>query len=178
MFFCANSSFTIYQQVYFCTCTLQFQDFTQVSFEQTWKNGAIKAQKKNFFLPHGLQWLCTKICFWFVNVVLVSGVPAGSRLVCTVIYWFLEVESRTQGLRPRAQKNPRPRAQKNLRPRTDPFEAKNRNARGQAQGPRTQRGSDFKKKRSSLPKFVNFLEHSGVLQKQKKTKKGLRCDIS
>ena len=39
-------------------------------FKETWKNGAIKAQK-NFFLPHGLQWLCTKICFWFVNVVLV-----------------------------------------------------------------------------------------------------------
>ena len=43
----------------------------------------------------------------------------------------------TQGSRPRprTQKNPRPRT---AFPRTDPLEAKDRNARGQGQGPRTQ----------------------------------------
>ena len=45
-----------------------------------------------------------------------------------------EVESRTQGSRPRpkTQKNPKPRT---AFPRTDPLEAKDRNVRGQ--GPRT-----------------------------------------
>ena len=55
-------------------------------------------------------------------------------------------------------------------PRTDPLEAKNRNARGQGQGPRTQRGTDLKKKtkkRSLLQKFVNFSKkNSGVLKKK------------
>ena len=45
-----------------------------------------------------------------------------------------EVESRTQGSRPR---NPRPRPRTAF-PRTDTLEAKGRNARGQGQGPRTQ----------------------------------------
>ena len=45
-----------------------------------------------------------------------------------------EVESRTQGSRPRTEKkNPRPRPRTAL-PRTDPLEAKDRNARGQGQG--------------------------------------------
>ena len=63
---------------------------------------------------------------------------------------FSEVESRTQGSRPR----PRPRTQKNPRPRTalsrtDPLEAKDRNARGQGQGPRKQAPAFSEKKRSS-----------------------------
>ena len=45
-----------------------------------------------------------------------------------------EVESRTQGFRPRTQRNPRPRPRRAL-PRTDPLEVKDRNTRGQ--GPRT-----------------------------------------
>ena len=54
-----------------------------------------------------------------------------------------EVESRTQGLRPRprTQKNPRTRT---ALPRTDPLEAKDRNARGQ--GPTTQAQMFTKKK--------------------------------
>ena len=42
-----------------------------------------------------------------------------------------EEESRTQGLRPRTQKNPRPNT---ALPRTDLLEAQDRNARGQGQG--------------------------------------------
>ena len=48
---------------------------------------------------------------------------------CQVVEWYLEteVESRTQGSRPRP-----------AFPTTDPLEAKDRNARGQGEGPRTQ----------------------------------------
>ena len=76
-----------------------------------------------------------------------------------------EVESRTQGSRPRT-----------AFPRTDTLEAKDRNARGQGQGPRTQaqvlsklksrRSPKKKKKKKGLHK--NFL---GDLQKKKKKKK-------
>ena len=61
-----------------------------------------------------------------------------------------EVESRTQGSRPRprTQKNPKPRA---AFPRTDTLEAKDRNARGQ--GPRTQAQVLSKKKKRSSQKF-------------------------
>ena len=49
------------------------------------------------------------------------------------------MESKTPGSRPRprTQKNPRPRPRTAF-PRTDTLEAKDRNARGQGQGPRTQ----------------------------------------
>ena len=55
------------------------------------------------------------------------------------------VKSRTQESRPRprTQKNPRPRP-KTAFPKTDPLEAKDRNARGQGQGPRT-RAQGFSK---------------------------------
>ena len=53
-----------------------------------------------------------------------------------------EVESRTKGSRPRTQKNLRPKTDF---PRTDSLEAKDRNARGQGQGPRTQRTCVFQK---------------------------------
>ena len=43
------------------------------------------------------------------------------------------------------EKNPRPRPSTAL-PRTDPLEAKDRNARGQGQVPRTHRGCDLQKK--------------------------------
>ena len=69
-----------------------------------------------------------------------------------------EVESRTQGSRPR------PRT---AFPRTDTLEAKDRNARGQGQGPRTQaQVLSKKKKKKGLHK--NF---SGDLQKKKKKKR-------
>ena len=62
-----------------------------------------------------------------------------------------EVESRTQGLRPRlrsrTQKNCRPRP-KTAFPRTDPLEAKDRNARCQSQGRRAL-AQVFSEKRSS-----------------------------
>ena len=64
------------------------------------------------------------------------------------------MESRTQGSRPspRTQKNPRPRPRTAF-PRTDTLEAKDRNARGQGQGPRTQAQVLSKKKRSSQKYF-------------------------
>ena len=52
----------------------------------------------------------------------------GNNMVCRLNY-LSEVESKTQGSRPR------PRT---ALPRTDPLEAKDRNARGQGQGPRTE----------------------------------------
>ena len=61
------------------------------------------------------------------------------------------------------KKNPRPRT---AFPRTDTLEAKDRNARGQGQGPRTQAQVLSKKKKKGLHK--NF---SGDLQKKKKKKK-------
>ena len=65
------------------------------------------------------------------------------------------MESRTQGSWPRSQKkNPRPRT---ALPRTDHLEAKDRNARGQGQGPRTQEQVFSEKK--------NFV-FSGDLQKK------------
>ena len=78
-----------------------------------------------------------------------------------------EVESRTQGLRPRTQKNPRPRTQKNPRPRTtfprtDPLEAKDRNARGQGQGPRTQPQVFSKKKKGFQKSCSGDLRFIGV----------------
>ena len=76
-----------------------------------------------------------------------------------------EVESRTQGLRPkpRTQKNPRPRPRTALA-RTDPLEAKNRNARGQGKGRRTQAQMLFKKKRSSQI-FFRWSPEKNVFQK-------------
>ena len=64
-----------------------------------------------------------------------------------------EVESRTQGSRPkpRTQKNPRPNT---ALPRTDPLEAQDRNARGQGQRPRTQAQVFFKKNKF----FKNILQ--------------------
>ena len=73
------------------------------------------------------------------------------------------MESRTQGSRPRprTQKNPRPRT---AFPRTDTLEAKDRNARGQGQGPRTQAQVLSKKKRSSQ-KFFRQSPQKNVFQK-------------
>ena len=69
-----------------------------------------------------------------------------------------EVESRTQGSRPRprTQKNPRPRT---AFPRTYPLEAKDRNARGQ--GPRTQ-PQMFSKKKDLQKSFSGNLQFMGV----------------
>ena len=72
-----------------------------------------------------------------------------SYLLCfsnIFVVYSTEVESRTQGSRPRprTQKNPRSRT---AFPRTNPFVAKNRNARGQGQGLRTQ-ALVFSKKKS------------------------------
>ena len=76
--------------------------------------------------------------------------------------WSRGHKARGQGQR--HQKNPRPRP-RTVFPRTDALEAKDRNARGQGQGPRTQ-AQVLSKKKKGLHK--NF---SGDLQKKKE--KGL-----
>ena len=74
------------------------------------------------------------------------------------IVFRTEVESRTQGSRPRptTQKNPKPRPRtafpRTAFPRTDPLEAKDKNARGQ--GPRTQPQVFSKKNRFSKKFFM------------------------
>ena len=68
-----------------------------------------------------------------------------------------EVESRTQGSRPRSQKNPRPRPRTAL-PRTNTLEAKDRNVQDQGKGPRRQ--AQVLSEKKSLQE--NF---SGVFQK-------------
>ena len=75
-----------------------------------------------------------------------------------------EAESRTQGSRPRprTQKNPRPRT---AFPRTDTLEAKDWNARGQGQGPRTQAQVLSKKKKRSSQKFFRRSPKKNVFQK-------------
>ena len=70
------------------------------------------------------------------------------------------MESRTQCSRSRTPKNPRPRT---AFPRTDPLEAKDRNARGQGQEPRTQ-AQVLSKKRSSQ-KFFRRSTKNNVFQK-------------
>ena len=75
------------------------------------------------------------------------------------------MESRTQASRPRTQKKFEAKAKGTAFPRTDTLEAKNRNARGQGQGPRTQ-AQVLSKKKKGLHK--NF---SGDLQKKKVFKK-------
>ena len=65
------------------------------------------------------------------------------------------MESRAQGSRPRprTQKNPRPRT---AFPRADTLEAKDRNARGQGQGPRTQ-AQVLSKKKKVIPKIFQAI---------------------
>ena len=76
-----------------------------------------------------------------------------------------EVESRTQGSRsrPRTQKNPRPRIAlpRTAFPRTDPLEAKDRNARGQGLGSKTQRQA-LSKKKGLQKSFLDDLQIIGV----------------
>ena len=67
------------------------------------------------------------------------------------------------------KKNPRPRPRTAF-PRTDTLEAKDRNARGQDQGPRTQAQVLSKKKKRSSQKFFN---RSPKKKKKEKEKKGL-----
>ena len=72
-----------------------------------------------------------------------------------------EVESRTQGSKPRPRTQKKSEARTAL-PRTDTLEAKDRNARGQ--GPRTQ-GQVLSKKKRSTQKFFQALHK--ILTNQK-----------
>ena len=76
---------------------------------------------------------------------------------------FSGVESRTQGSRPRTQKNLRLRPRTALL-RTDPLEAMDRNARGQGQGPTTQ-AQVFSKKKL----FKNFFQAISKREKQNRS---------
>ena len=75
------------------------------------------------------------------------------------------MESRTQGSRPRprTQNNPRPRPRTAF-PRTDTLEAKDRNARGQGQEPRTQ-AQVLSKKKGLHKNFSGNLHKKEFFQK-------------
>ena len=107
-----------------------------------------------------------KYRYWKMTVVempVLENACTGKRKYCSVevLYIFSEMESRTQGLkpRPRTQKNPRPRPRTALL-RTDPLEAKDRKARGQGH-----RRKCSPRKRSS--KF--FFRHSPKKKSSKKS---------
>ena len=72
--------------------------------------------------------------------------------------WSRGHKARGQG----HKKNPRPRT---AFPRTDTLEAKDRNARGQGQGPRTQAQVLSKKKKRSSQKFFKRFPQKNVFQK-------------
>ena len=92
---------------------------------------------------------------------------------------IVEVESRTQGSRPRPRTQKKSEAKDSLsedrhsrgqvqecsRPRTGMLEAKDRNARGQGQGPRTQAQVLSKKKKRSSQKFFKRSPQKNVFQK-------------
>ena len=83
--------------------------------------------------------------------------------------WSREHKARGQG----HQKNPRPSLRpRTAFPRTDTLEAKDRNARGQGQGPRTQAQVLFKKKKKKVLRKI-FQAIS-----KKKKKKGLHKNFS
>ena len=83
--------------------------------------------------------------------------------------YLAEVESRTQGSRPRLRTQKKSEAKA---PRTDTLGAKDRNARGQGQGPRTQGQVLFKKKKkkSSSQKFFR----RSPIKKKKSSQKFFR----
>ena len=106
--------------------------------------------------------MLTSVNVFIVNILHHSFiVPVQTSLPGNTCCVLAEVESRTQGSRPRTQKNPRPRPRTAF-PRTDTLEANDRNARGQGQGLRSQSASALQKKKSLHKNF------SGDLQKKKK----------
>ena len=76
--------------------------------------------------------------------------------------WSRGHKARGQGQGQGHKKNPRPRT---AFPRTDTLEAKDRNARGQGQGPRTQGASALQKKKRSSQKFFKRSPLKNVFQK-------------
>ena len=96
-------------------------------------------------------------CVWLVKPCTVS-VRIVYVLYCT------EVESRTQGSRPRTQKKSEAKA-KNSLSEDRHSRAKDRNARGQGQGPRTQAQVLSKKKKRSSQKFFKRSPPKNVFQK-------------
>ena len=76
--------------------------------------------------------------------------------------WSRGHKARGQGQGQGHKKNPRPRPRpRTALPRTEPLEAKDRNARGQGQGPRTQ-AQVFSKKKSLQKFFSGDLQFVGV----------------
>ena len=74
--------------------------------------------------------------------------------------WSRGHKARGQGQGQGHKKNPRPRPRTAF-PRTEPLEAKDRNARGQGQGPRTQ-PQVFSKKKGLQKSFPDNLQFKGV----------------
>ena len=76
--------------------------------------------------------------------------------------WSRGHKARGQGQGQGHKKNPRPRPRpRTAFPRTEPLEAKDRNARGQGQGPRTQ-PQVFSKKKGLQKSFPDNLQFKGV----------------
>ena len=89
------------------------------------------------FFWHETHFQCfgqTRLLLFSMSEKFTSDDSKSKRIITKAFNWCKdreELESRTQGSRPRTQKNSRPRA---ALPRTDPLKAKDRNA----QGPRIQ----------------------------------------
>ena len=84
----------------------------------------------------------------------------GNLSNCNYQRWSRGHKARGQGQGQGHKKNPRPRP-RTVFPRTDPLEAKDRNARGQGQGPRTQ-PQVFSKKKGLQKSFSGNLQFKGV----------------
>ena len=80
----------------------------------------------------------------------------------TIQRWSRGHKARGQGQGQGHKKNPRPRPRpRTAFPRTEPLEAKDRNARGQGQGPRTQ-PQVFSKKKGLQKSFPDNLQFKAV----------------
>ena len=90
--------------------------------------------------------------------------------------WSRGHKARGQGQGQGHKKNPRPRPRpRTAFPRTDTLEAKDRNAWGRGQGPRTQSASALQKKKKI---FTEIFQAISKKKKKKKKKKGLHKKFS
>ena len=123
--------------------------FSSFLFSKSWLHAKADPQLLIFhFLSH------KSLSFWKFLMTLLHVIyglaPPLSKILAPHIRGGVEDKSRGQGQG--HKKNPRSRPRTAF-PRTDPLEAKDRNARGQGQGPRTQ-AQAFSKKKG----FKNFFQ--------------------
>ena len=109
--------------------------------------------------------LLHKHTYIYVIIIAIDSVPHQSDEILSATYLYVVSHQRwSRGHKVRGQghkKNPRPRPRTAF-PRTEPLEAKDRNARGQGQGPRTQ-AQVFSKKKNVFQKiFLGDLQFISV----------------